>query len=137
METKRGKNEIRLFPNHFKKVGALLILLAFIAAPIPRLFHLNLTQAKQDVFKLMAFNCIILGLFLIAWAKDKIEDEMTLLIRLKAVSWAFGLAVMLVIINPLMDLVFNDPIIVMKGQELIIQMLLVYLVMYHLFKKGR
>ena len=73
----------------------------------------------------------------VAWSKDKVEDEMTVAIRLKAMAWTFGWAVLYVIVKPIVDLLFKDPIQDVTGQQVVMSMLFVYLIMYYLQKIGR
>lgn len=62
---------------------------------------------------------------------------MTVVIRLKAMAWAFSWAVLYVIIKPIVDLLFKDPIQDLTGQHVVMSMLLVYLIIYYLQKIGR
>lgn len=133
---KRG-GEAGLLPFYWKKIGLAVMVLAFVPAVIVKALHVDIAPASKELFRLLTMNAFILGLLLIAWAKDRVEDEMTIAIRLKAMGWAFVWAVLLSIIKPLIDLLFRDRIGDMKSQELVVSMLFVYLLMYYLQKKGR
>jgi hypothetical protein len=97
-----------MLPHYFKNIGigiiALSILLAIILKTIGIDF-LPILQAKTILLDLM-----ILGLLLSAWAVDKVEDELIVLVRLKSMEWAFHWVVLYVIVMPLVDLLFGDPI---------------------------
>lgn len=137
MESKRRKNELRLLPVYFKKVGLLIIILAFVPVILVKVMSVEMVQTQQDLFRVFTLNATILGLLLVSWAKDRVEDEMTVFIRLKAMALTFTWAVLYVIVSPFVDLLFKDPIGVLTGQQVVRSMLLVYLIMYYLLKNNR
>ncbi len=137
MESKRRKKEPVLLPVYFKKVGLVVMILAFVPAIIVKSMNVEMVQTQKELFRVFTLNAFILGLLFIAWSKDKVEDEMTVSIRLKAMSWTFTWAVLYVIISPFIDLLFKDPIGVLTGQQVVMSMLFVYLIMYYLQKFGR
>jgi hypothetical protein len=131
------KNKTGLLPNYFKKIGIVVMILTFIPAVIVKAMDISMMQAQKELFKLMTMNMFILGLLFIVWAKDKVEDEMTIALRLKSMGVAFIWAVLYVVLKPLIDVLFKDPIADFKAQELVLSMLLVYLILYYIQKKGR
>ena len=137
MESKRSKKEPVLLPVYFKKIGLLVMILAFIPAIIVKTMNVELVQTQKELFRVLTLNAFILGLLFVAWSRDKVEDEMTVAIRLKSMAWTFTWAVLYVIIKPIMDLLFNDPIGNLTGQEVVMSMLFVYLILYYLQKLGR
>lgn len=130
----RKINEIGLLPNLFKKVGIAIMFGAFIPAVIVKALNIELTSVNKVDFKLLTLNAFILGLFIFAWAKSKVEDELTVAIRMKAMGFSSMWAVMYVIFNPIIDMLFHDPIADLKGQELVLSMLLVYLLLFNVQK---
>jgi hypothetical protein len=137
MESKRNKNEQVLLPVYFKKIGLAVMISAFVPAIIVKAMSVEMVQSQKDLFRVFLLNAFILGLLFVAWSKDKIEDEMTVFIRLKAMSWTFTWAVLYVIIMPFIDLLFKEPIANLSGQSVVMSMLFVYLIMYYLQKWGR
>lgn len=137
MESKTIKNEFGLLPRYFMKIGVVVMILAFIPIVIVKAINVEMVQVDRELFRIFALNVFILGLLFVAWAKDKVEDEMTLTIRLKAMAWTFGWAVLYVIIKPIIDVLFKDPIQDLNGQQVVLSMLFVYLIMYYLQKIGR
>ena len=113
------------------------MILAFVPAIIVKSMNVELVQTQKELFRVLTLNAFILGLLFVAWSKDKVEDEMTVSIRLKAMSWTFTWAVIYVIITPFIDLLFKDPIGDLTGQQVVMSMLFVYLIMYYLQKLGR
>ncbi len=137
MESKKRKNEPILLPVYFKKIGLAVMVLAFVPAIIVKSMSVELMRTQKDLYRVFTFNALILGLLFVAWSKDKVEDEMTVSIRLRAMAWSFTTTVLYVIFRPIVDLVFKDPIGTIVGQELVLCMLFSYLVMYYLQKRGR
>ena len=137
MESKRNKNEVALLPKHFKKIGLIVMILAFVPAVVVKSMNVEMVQSQKELFRIFTLNAFILGLLFVAWSKDKVEDEMTVAIRLKAMAWTFGWAVLYVIVKPIVDLLFKDPIQDLTGQQVVMSMLFVYLIMYYLQKIGR
>lgn len=137
MESKRNKNEAVLLPKYFKKIGLVVMILAFVPAVVVKSMNIEMVQSQKELFRVFTLNAFILGLLFVAWSKDKVEDEMTVAIRLKAMAWAFSWAVLYVIIKPIVDLLFKDPIQDLTGQQVVMSMLFVYLIMYYIQKIGR
>ena len=123
-----------MLPNYFKNIGigiiAFSILLAIIFKTIG-IDYLPILHAKTIVLDLL-----ILGLLLSAWAVDKVEDELIVLVRLKSMEWAFHWVVLYVIVMPLVDLVFGDPISELKAHPLVLSMLIAYHVFYYFQKRN-
>ncbi len=135
---KRG-NIINLFPNYFKKIGIAMMLLGLIPAGIVSQVDVAFIKAiPKDVVKLFTIDLFLLGLLFVAWAKDKIEDEMTMLMRLKAIEWTFMYAVIYIIIAPILDRIMNTSSISdINSKGLIVMMLTIYLVQFYIQKRVR
>lgn len=129
-------NTAAFFPNYFKKIGLGLIIIA-IAIPLSAKFlKLEVTEVQKDFYKVLFFNVLILGLFFVAWSKDKFEDEMTMQIRMKAIGFTFMTSVFYIIFRPIIDLILQDPVTNMSAQELMIFMLFMYILFYKLQKRN-
>ena len=137
MESKINKKEAVLLPKYFKKIGLVVMILAFVPAVVVKSMNVEMVQSQKELFRIFTLNAFILGLLFVAWSKDKVEDEMTVALRLKAMAWTFGWAVLYVIVKPIVDLLFKDPIRDLTGQQVVMSMLFVYLIMYYLQKIGR
>jgi len=136
MEKKVHKKQIRLLPNYFKKIGLLVFVLPVMAFII-KVSGIEFSQTQREMFRILSMNIIILGFSFIACSKDRIEDELIVQIRLIAMATSFIFAICYVIINPIIDLIFQDPIKEMTGQQLIGSMLGFYLIVYYLLKRKR
>lgn len=127
---------IPLLPVYFKKIGVALLIISFLPLTIIKIKHVELGEAQKEMVRYVSMNVFIFGLFLIAWAKDKVEDDQTTAIRVKSLFIAFIFAVVSIVFKPLTDLLFSIPIKDMKGQEVAGTMLFVYLLFYYSQKKG-
>lgn len=85
-------------PNKAKKFGWILFGIAFIA--------LFLT-AKDSSPKLIAKYVILVGLLIVSVSKEKIEDELLKNLRMYSYAFAFILAVLITITNPLISYIAN------------------------------
>jgi hypothetical protein len=136
-DTPNKPHQPGLLPHYFKKVGIVIMVLALVPAIIVKAAHIPLAPEGREMFRLLTMNAFILGLLFMVWSKDKVEDEMTISLRMKAMGWTFTWAVLFVIIKPFVDMLFRDPVSDMKSQELVLTMLLLYLLIYYVQKKGR
>src|SRR5437764_11854059 len=84
---------IPLLPNYFKKIGISILFLAFLPGIIFKLSRIELAVEQKETLKYVCMNFFILGMFLIAWAKNKVEDELTIALRIKSMMLAFLLGV--------------------------------------------
>lgn len=136
MENRRSKKEIVLLPRYFKIIGLVVILLAIVPMVVIKALSMEMLPVQKELLKQFTANAFILGLLFIAWSMDKLEDEMTFSIRLKAMSIAFITAVCILVINPFFDLLFKDPIENETGHSVVIKILLFYFLGYYFLKNG-
>ncbi len=134
-EKKKPRRRSGLLPNYFKLIGLGVIILAIVPALVVNTMGLALSQIQKETFLQLTMNGFIFGLFFVAWAKDKFEDEMSLLLRLRAMGFAFLCAIFFVILDPVFNLVLRDRIREIKSQELVTTMLFVYIIYFWLQKK--
>jgi hypothetical protein len=137
MENLSNKKTALLLPSQFKKIGFAIMILAFVPALVLKLMNSELLQTQKELFKIFTLNAVIVGLFFVAWSRDRIEDEMTVAIRLRAVAWTFAWAVAYVVFKPVIDILFKDPLAGLSGQQLVLSMLVVYSITYYIQKIGR
>lgn len=108
MENKPNKKLVPLLPNYFKKVGIILMITTVVLLIVLKILSGNSLLAYKDVIKTTAANLCILGLFFVAIAKDKIEDERNHFIRLVSMAWSFISIIIYVIIVSSMSLAIKD-----------------------------
>lgn len=133
--TKSISNTARLFPNYFKKIGLAIIILAVLSAVAIKFLVAEPNLETKVLLKTMLFSFLNLGLFIVSMSKDKLEDERSMLLRMQAMLFTIGFAVILLIISPVMDLAFGNPITEMSANKLMLLILLEYILFYRIQKK--
>jgi hypothetical protein len=120
----------RLLPIYFKKIGIGIFLFAIIVLKLLFIYlkGLNLVwfENYHDLLRIVSFDIGIIGLLLFAFAKDKIEDELTFLIRLQSLAYAFTFTVLFVVIKSSWD-IFRGQISETEGGFIITLLLVVYI----------
>ena len=125
---------LRLLPGVFKKIGVFMIFLVAAIFLYVVIIRPAATQQTKEITKAALFSGFTLGLFFIAISRDKIEDELTQVIRLKAMALAFITGIVLGIIYPFVSFLFHEPLEFSKGNELIMNMLLTYFLVFSFLK---
>ena len=136
MTSKTNIKKYGLLPHSFKKIGIILLITSVVMQGAILLFHLQ-TASYKEWMQLSLKTIFVFGLLFVAWSEDKEEDEMTIVLRLKAISFSFLATVFFVLFKPFADILFDQKGDVVSGTEVAIIMLLGYLLMYHLKKSGR
>ena len=120
-----------LLPVKFKYAGYVIACLAFLAAALINVTGL-MDNFEKSSFLFTAIRCLILaGLFLVAVSRDKVEDELVGLIRLKAFELSFRWGVLYVIVDSILPMAG----IGMSGFSLVLSMLILYLLVFNSKKK--
>lgn len=134
----KKKNELRLLPNYFKKIGLAIILLIIFFVVIVGIFFRNtdFIQNHKSEMKIFSFDVLLIGTFLICLAKDKVEDERLILLRTQSMAIAFMFGVGFTIIMPFVELLFGDPITEGDSHQIILTMMWVYLFWFIARKKS-
>lgn len=135
MENKRKNQDLVLFPGYFKIIGIALVLLAFVVSIMIKLLHIEIGFDQKEFFREIIFSAMNLGLIFFALSKNKIEDERTLGLRLKAMAFAFLWGVIYVVVWPLVNHLFKFSLKALSGQQVMFSMLIVYLIIFYLQKK--
>lgn len=97
---------LKLLPNYFKKIGLVFILGSVFFVVALKISGINLTAEIKEMMKTIFWDILILGMLFTAFSKEKDEDELTMLIRMKALSSAFVYVVIFKIVNDVFSL-FN------------------------------
>ena len=128
---------LRLLPNYFKKVGLGLIIFILLLLPFSQLLfsYISISDDKRHFIFILLFNFILVGLLLFSLAKDKIEDELTLLYRITAMASAFIAGTVFLIVSPVTNLLFSGKPIEATGAQLVLYMLLFYLLIFNYLKR--
>lgn len=129
--------QLRLLPNYFKKIGIGLCLIAIIVLKLLPVYLKELVwfENYHDFILTVGLDIFIIGLLVFAFAKDKIEDELTLLIRLQSIAYAFTFIVLFVVIKPVFTFIHRGQISEVDGRFIITLMLVIYISTFMLRKK--
>ena len=122
--------QIKLLPNHFKKIGVLLILITFILAVILKVFHFD-DYFNKKIIGTVIIDLLIIFCCMIILSRDKIEDEMTIFIRLKEFAGTFFGMVAMVIARNIMDIASGENPKDYSATELIFAMCFFHLTFHY------
>lgn len=128
------QKDLRLLPNYFKKIAFGFILLFILLAILTKY---QILPFDKDIIKAITKTGLLISLLLLALTKDKIEDELTLRIRLRAFTFSFFVGVVNVILEPYMNLLLKGSFLSTKGtDQLIFSMIFFYFIMFFLLKRS-
>ena len=137
MQNEKFNKQPKLLGVQFKKIGIVVMILSMVPGLLVKTMHITLMASQKDLLKSLSYSGFLLGLLFIALSRDKVEDELTIYIRLKAMQEMFMFAVIYVMIKPLIVWVLQSPFIDVSGQQLVTLMLVGYLISYYLKKLYR
>ena len=132
----KTQHNLRLLPPKFKKIAFGLMALSILILPL----HLNeFVFIEKEVAKTLLSSGMLLSFLLLALTRDKVEDELTLIIRMKALAASFIYGVGYVVLRPFVNLLFDGKFISedMGTEGLLISMFLFYFGMLWFMKKNR
>ncbi|UMB61099.1 hypothetical protein MHL31_02590 [Lutibacter sp. A80] len=122
-------------PCYFKKISFGLIIFSIL------LFAFSTSKIltiEKEIIQTISKVILLLSLLLLALTKNKIEDELTYSIRLKAFATSFIFGVTFTIVSPFANLLFEGILTINKGAfELLILMFSVYFAVFYSMKKNR
>lgn len=125
--------KLGFLPRKFKIVGLVTILLSFL---LPVTFHLLDLFPSQQNWKLdISKTLLLIGLFLIAITREKVEDEFVENIRLKSMFFAFVFSIVIYLGNALIP-IFKMQAVSYSGFEVFFEELALYLIFFHLTIRG-
>lgn len=134
--TETQKKELYLIPHYFRYVGLILFLAVIAAAVLLKMANQEWFDANKEILKITATNAAIISLWIIACSQDKIEDEMTLSLRLKSISMTFFIGIGMVVIMPFYNMMNDKPYYDgFSVQNLIMYMIVSYIVLYQFRKR--
>ncbi len=132
---KNNHSEIRLLPLYYKKVALIILSLTIIFV------ILSITKAisiEKEIAKTIATIGILIACLLFALTKNKEEDELTLIIRFKALAGAFIFGTLYTVITPFINLFSGDDFQVnLKVSQILIMMFGMYFFNFYAMLKKR
>jgi hypothetical protein len=132
---KNMHKDLRLIPYAFKKViyvvFGLIVLVAILSIA-------QVLPFEKDLVKTVLKSVLLITFLLFALTEDKVEDELILKIRLKAFAASFIYGVATLVIDPLINLIFDGRFYSDKSaNELLTSMFLFYFLIFYFMKKKR
>lgn len=132
---KNNHSEIRLLPLYYKKVALIILSLTIIFV------ILSITKAisiEKEIAKTIATIGILIACLLFALTKNKEEDELTLIIRFKALAGAFIFGTLYTVITPFINLFSGDDFqLNLKVSQILIMMFGMYFFNFYAMLKKR
>lgn len=122
-----------LYSYRFKKIGFVLLIISIIIFSFDEFLSIPIWEylsIKQITFDNGLKYSLLIALFFIAHSKDKDEDEMSIYIRMNALSRIFGFSILFYIYNSLI----NSPLKEINAFDLIVFLHMVYIMGYSLNK---
>jgi len=137
MQNEKFNKQPKLLGVHFKKIGVVVMILSMVPGLIVKTMHIALMESQKDLLKSLSYSGFLLGLLFIVLSRDKVEDELTIHIRITSMQEMFIFAVIYVTIKPLIVWVLQSPFTDVTGQQLVTLMLVGYLISFYLKKLNR
>lgn len=132
---KNINKELKLLPNYFKIIGFALGVIDII---IVILSITNVIEADEELLKSITGSILLIAFLILALSKDKIEDELTIIIKLRAFGGAFIYGTVIIIIEPFINLLLEGIYYKDNGAiGLLSQMFIFYFIMVFIMKKLR
>ena len=120
---------LNLLPNYFKKIGLGFILASVVFVVSVKISGIHPTAEKKEMMKIISKDVVLLGMMFIAFSKEKDEDELTMLIRMKALASAFVYIVIFKIVSDVFGIIDQELIENMNGY--FFQMMIWYFFIYY------
>ncbi|AXG71249.1 hypothetical protein KORDIASMS9_03506 [Kordia sp. SMS9] len=126
-------------PNHYKKIGIAIAVLSFLTLIILKITGVEISETLKFISK----RVVLLGLLIVVLSREKVEDEMMLAIRGKALAGAFVGGAVYTLIYPAITYAAavvmgnKTPKLVDTGDfQILWFMLFMYLLFFYLIKKN-
>jgi len=125
----------QLLPVYFKKIAFGIIITTVL---FEALSYSKILMIDKELLNTISRSGILISLLLLALTRSKIEDELTLNIRIRAFAGSFAFGVGILIVEPFVNLIFDGSFSSDIGStQLIMTMLCFYFLMFFKMKKNR
>lgn len=132
---KRKQVNPKLLPNYFKKISFGLMAFSILMYALNRGAILDF---DKELVKEIIKVGVLISLTMLALAKDKEEDELTIKIRTNSFAVSFLFGVFYLAIQPFSNLITDNLFFFdLSAYELILSMLFTYFMLFSLYKKSR
>ncbi len=123
-----------LLPNYFKRIGLFVALLSIVTQIAIIVLLADLSLSQKELIKEIFRSAFTIGLFFIAYSREKIEDEMNYYIRVKAMALTLLFVIISGILNPIIYYVFKEAPSIHANQEFVITVIVQYMITYQVIK---
>jgi hypothetical protein len=131
----KTQKDLSLLPRNFRKIAFGIMVLCGL---LVLLSILELHAIEKEIVASVAKSFFLIALLMLVLTRDKIEDELTIRIRLKSFAAAFIYGVVVLIVEPFINLLFGDSFLSDKGaMELLISMFFFYFIIRFIMKRNR
>ncbi len=132
---KKNQKDLLLLPYYFRGIAFGILALSFTFVGLTLL---DIVSLGKEVESLIFQELLFVGLLLLAITKEREEDELTLLIRLKSFTAAFIFGVVSVVVDPLTNLIFEGEFVsTSKLSGILGVMFLFYFIVFYTLKRKR
>ncbi|MCK9304338.1 MAG: hypothetical protein M0P27_02955 [Bacteroidales bacterium] len=129
------QQDLRLLPAHYKKYAFGILIFSII---LIILIALKSIPVDKHIVKEIPITGILVSMFILAFTRNKVEDELTSKIRLKAFAGAFIFGAGSVIVEPFVNIFFEHSFSSDKGAaQLVMAMFIFYFIIFYLSLKNR
>ena len=136
MKPVNPNNKNMLFPAVFRKIGEIMIAVLAVITMLARVAGSSFIAWKSPFFQVAGSTLFIIALIFIGWSRDKDDDEMLSLYRLKAIKLSFFACIIYFVVIAVLNNtgLYTSPKV--QGIEPVIGLLLVYYAAFQVQKKG-
>ncbi len=132
---RKNQKDLLLLPYYFRGIAFGILALGFIFVGLTLL---DIISLGKEIESLIFQELFLVGLLLLVITKGRVEDELTLRIRLKSFTAAFIFGVANVIVNPFINLLFDGKFVLdIKVMQLLLSMFMFYFIIMFILKRNR
>ncbi len=132
---KKNQKDLLLLPYYFRGIAFGILTLSFTFVGLTLL---DIISLGKEIESLIFQELFLVGLLLLVITKGRVEDELTLRLRLKSFAAAFIFGVVSVVVDPLTNLIFEGEFIsTSKLPGLLVAMFVFYFIVFYTLKRKR
>ena len=136
MKPVNPNNKDMLFPAVFRRIGEIMIAVLAVITTLARVAGLSFFDWKSPLFQVAGSTLFTIALIFIGWSRDKDDDELLSLYRLKAIKLSFFACIIYFMVIAVLNNtgIYTAPKV--QGIEPVIGLLLFYYAAFQVQKKG-
>lgn len=121
---------LKLLPNRVKGIAIIMVVITFFALIAGKFLF-----SDYHTVRLLIKNLLLVSLLLVSISRDKIEDELTLVLRLQSYAFAFITGVVYAMVQPFANLLVESIISTETAtfSELDVKQVLFFMLLLQLF----